>query len=83
MNSCKTAVVCVYVGYSCELSVATATCLTSELESCRQLHDLEPDNKCILFTTLLQCDTIKFNMCLTKMQMPVRNKFSLSCKICY
>jgi len=33
---------------SCELGVATAACLANELESCRQLHDLEPDNKCMI-----------------------------------
>lgn len=38
--------------FSCELGIATAACLTTELESCRQLHDLEPDNKWVLLTMI-------------------------------
>ncbi len=31
---------------SSELSAAKSSILTAELESCQQLHELEPDNKC-------------------------------------
>lgn len=48
METCKQGTM-----FSFELSAATNTVLTQELESCLQLYELEPDNKWVLLTIVL------------------------------
>lgn len=43
---CGQHTVCILPALRCELSVEKSTVLQSELESCKELQELEPENKC-------------------------------------